>query len=76
MNRIKLITIFSVLVLVGIIASNSWQFSSLAKDDEILSEIAKYKSWAKISKEPIKVESLNLLRTGSSEIVIGDLSGG
>jgi hypothetical protein len=56
MKRIKLITIFSVLMSVGIIASNSRQFSSAAKDDEVLSEIAKYKTWTKVSKEPIKVE--------------------
>jgi hypothetical protein len=76
MNRIKLLTIFSVLVLVGIITDNSRQFTSAAKDDEVLSEIAKYKTWTKVSKEPIKVETLELLKTGSSEIVTSDLSGG
>jgi hypothetical protein len=72
MKRIKLIVIFSVLILVGIIANNSRQFSSAAKDDEILSEIVKYKSWTKVSKEPIKVETVNL----QSEIVDINLSGG
>jgi ABC-type cobalt transport system substrate-binding protein len=68
MNRIKLITIFSLLTLVIIIANNSRQFSSSAKDDEVLSEITKYKSWTKVSKEPIKVES--------DALTIGGLSGG
>ena len=66
MNRIKLITIFSMLILVGIIANNSRQFSSAAKDDETLSEIAKYKTWTKVSKDPIKVESDALTISGLS----------
>ncbi len=50
MNRIKLIVIAGVLILVGIITNNSRQFSSAAKDDEILSEIARYKSWQTVNK--------------------------
>jgi hypothetical protein len=56
MKRIKLSIIFGVLILAGIIAINSRQFSSSAKDDEILSEIAKYKTWTKVSKKPVKVD--------------------
>jgi hypothetical protein len=76
MNRIKLITIAGVLMLVGIITSNSQQFSSKAKDDEILSEIAKYKTWTKVLKEPIKAESMNVLKANSSQFSIDDLGGG
>ena len=55
MKRIKLIFILSVLALVGIFMTNSHHFSTNAKGDRVLEEIAKYKSWTKVSKEPIKV---------------------
>jgi hypothetical protein len=57
MKRIKLITIASILILVGIVASNSRQFSSSAKSDEVFAEIGKYKSWKMISKPVEKNEA-------------------
>jgi hypothetical protein len=68
MNRIKLLTIFSVLILVGIVADNSRQFSSEAKDDEFLSEIAKYKSWQTVNKTDEKL--------ANGTFIIRDSSGG
>jgi hypothetical protein len=68
MNRIKLITIFSVLILVGIIVNNSRQFSSSAKDDEILSEITKYKTWQSVNKTDEKL--------ANGAFIIRDSSGG
>jgi hypothetical protein len=56
MKRIKLAVLLSLFGLVGIYVSHSHQFSSKAENDQILEEIAKYKSWTKVSKEPIKVE--------------------
>jgi hypothetical protein len=55
MNRLKLISIFCVLVLVGIIANSSQQFLSAAKDDEILIEIVNYKNWQSVSKTDEKM---------------------
>jgi hypothetical protein len=66
MNRIKLLTIFSVLVLVGIIADNSRQFTSAAKDDEVLSEIAKYKSWQSVNKTDEKLANGTFIIRDSS----------
>jgi hypothetical protein len=40
---------------VGIVLNSSHQFSSLAKNEDVLGEIAKYKTWTKITGEPIKV---------------------
>jgi hypothetical protein len=55
MLKIKLITIFGVFVLVGIVLSNSSSYSTSAETDNALQEIANYKTWTKITKEPIKV---------------------
>jgi hypothetical protein len=68
MNKIKLIAISGLLTLVGIIASNSNQFSSAAKDDEILSEIAKYKTWQSVNKTDEKI--------ANGTFIIRDSSGG
>lgn len=54
-KRIKLIVIYSLLLVVTFLFS-SRQFSSEAKGDAVLEEIAKYKSWTRVSKEPLKVE--------------------
>jgi hypothetical protein len=53
--KIKIISILSILFLVGIVFHNSRSFSSSAKGD-VLQEIAKYKTWSKITKEPIVVK--------------------
>jgi hypothetical protein len=57
MKKTKLIAIIGILVLVGIVASNSRQFSSAAKSDEVFNEIGKYKSWKQINKTDEKKES-------------------
>jgi hypothetical protein len=56
MKKTKLIAIIGILVLVGIVASSSRQFSSAAKGDEVFAEIGKYKSWKLISKNGEKKE--------------------
>ena len=54
MLKIKIIAIVGVLFLVGIVLSSSKRFESSAKGD-VLEEIATYKTWTRINKEPIKV---------------------
>ncbi len=53
MLKIKLFVIVVVMSLVGIISSTSYQFSSKAESDTILGEIAAYRTWAKVTKEPL-----------------------
>ncbi len=66
MKKTKLITIIGILVLVGIVASNSRQFSSSAKGDEIFTEIGKYKSWKQLNKADDNKESGTFEVFGSS----------
>ena len=54
MLKIKLIAIISILSVVAFVIQNSHSFSSSAKSD-VFEEIAKYKTWTRINKEPIKV---------------------
>ncbi len=56
MLKIKIIAVFSILLIVGIVISNSRSFSTSARGD-IFEEIAAYKTWTRITKEPIKVEA-------------------
>jgi hypothetical protein len=56
MKRIKLIVILTLLGLVGAVISSSPQFLAKAEKDQVLTEVAKYKTWTKVSMEPIKVE--------------------
>lgn len=55
MRRIKLITILIFIGLVGTVLLSSQQFASKAKGDSVLEQIASYRNWTKVSKEPIKV---------------------
>lgn len=55
MLKIKISAIAAVFLLVGIVLSSSQQFSTSAEGD-ILEEIADYKNWTQVTKEPIKVE--------------------
>ena len=50
MKRIKLIAILVLLGLVTVVLLNSQQFSSKAKNDNVLEEIANYKDWQQIHK--------------------------
>lgn len=54
MIKIKVSAIAAVLLLVGIVLSGSQQFSTSAEGD-VFEEIASYKTWSKITREPIKV---------------------
>lgn len=53
MLRIKIFVIVGILFLVGIVLSSSERFASSAKGD-VFEEIANYKTWTRITKEPIK----------------------
>lgn len=55
MLKLKIIAAASILSLVGIILNISHHFSSKAEDDSILQEIAGYKNWTRITKEPLVV---------------------
>ena len=55
MLRLKLFAILTVLGLAGAVVLSSSKFSSAAKDD-ILQEIAGYKSWKKLVKPEPKIE--------------------
>lgn len=54
MIKIKLFAALSLLSFAAIIFSVSPVFVSKAENDSILQEIAQYKNWQRISKEPIK----------------------
>ena len=56
MLKIKLFAIAAFLILTAIVLSSSRQFTASANED-VLQEIAKYKTWQRINKEPIKVVS-------------------
>lgn len=55
MLKLKLTAISGILFLIGIVLSNSSSASTSAKIDNAIQEIANYKTWTKITKEPIKV---------------------
>lgn len=54
MLKIKISAIAAVFLLAGIVLSGSRQFSTSAEGD-VFEEIAGYKTWSKVNKEPIKV---------------------
>lgn len=56
MIKIKISAIAAVLVLIGIVLSGSNQFSTSAEGD-VFDEIAGYKNWTRITKEPVKVSN-------------------
>lgn len=60
--KISAIAVFLVLAIVAM--NNSSSFSSSAKGD-VLEEIANYKTWTVVTKEPIVVESDNSALVGS-----------
>lgn len=55
MLKIKVFAIGVVLSLVAIVLSSSPVFTSKAESDTVLQQIAAYKTWQRINKEPIKV---------------------
>ncbi|MEO6590093.1 MAG: hypothetical protein ABIP06_12395 [Pyrinomonadaceae bacterium] len=54
MMKIKIIAIAFILSLVGIVFSGSHHFSVSAND--VSDEIANYKTWSRITKEPITLK--------------------
>lgn len=64
MLKIKLFAVACVLSLTAIVLSISPVFVSKADGDRILQEIAVYKSWQRITKEPIKVDGNTFIVDG------------
>ncbi len=54
MIKIKFFVMLSFLSFVAIVFNTSLVFVSKAENDSILQEIAEYKSWQQINREPIK----------------------
>ena len=54
MLKIKLFAVAAFLLTTAIVLSNSRQFAASANED-VFREIASYKTWQRINKEPIKV---------------------
>lgn len=72
MLKVKLIAVLSVFAIVAIVLSSSSSFSTSAENDNAVQEIAGYKTWTKITKEPIKVEFLNKVKAGDKNTFIVD----
>jgi hypothetical protein len=75
MLKIKLFAVAVVLSLTAIVLSYSPVFVSKAENDTILRQIAGYKTWQRINKEPIKVG--NTFMIDGQEVVVrtGDVGG-
>ena len=56
MLKIKLFAVAAFILLTAIVLSSSNRFAASANED-VFREIANYKTWQRINKEPIKVES-------------------
>ena len=56
MLKIKLFAVAAFIALTAIVLSSSNRFAASANED-VFREIANYKTWQRINKEPIKVES-------------------
>jgi hypothetical protein len=54
-NLLKIIVVVSAFSFVAILFNNSFIPKTKADGDEVLKEIAKYKSWTKITKDPVEV---------------------
>lgn len=59
-NLIKSSIIAAVFIFVGIVSNLSPQFTSKAEGDEILKAIGDYKTWSKITKEPLRTNNFQL----------------
>ncbi|MEZ5428629.1 MAG: hypothetical protein R2747_20450 [Pyrinomonadaceae bacterium] len=55
-NLIKIFVVLGILGFLTLVYQNTLVFESHAEKDEILREIAGYKTWTKMTKEPIKVD--------------------
>lgn len=72
MLKIKLFTVAVVLSLAAIVLNYSPVSVSKAESDSILQQIAGYKTWQRINKEPIKVGFQIDLASGSEQIFMID----
>ena len=72
MLKIKVFIIASVLCLVTFVLSTSPVFVSSAEGDTVLQQIAGYKTWQRINKEPIKVSFMIDGASGSENTFIVD----
>ncbi len=59
-SKIKLFAIAAVFAFLAIVISNSQSFSSKAKGDDVLTAIANYKTWTKITKKPVRGNNFQL----------------
>lgn len=78
MLKIKVFAIAGVLGLVAFVLNNSPVFVSKAESDSILQQIAGYKTWQRINKEPIKVGDVNTFIVDGQEVTnvrTGDVGG-
>lgn len=56
-NLIKLFSIAGIFGFLAVVFHISPEFETRAAKDEILEKIADYKTWTRVSKEPIKVDT-------------------
>jgi hypothetical protein len=56
--KIKIFAIVVILCFIALVTSNSHTFVSKAQNDPIIEEIAVYKTWTRINKNPITVKVL------------------
>ena len=68
MLKIKLCAVAVFLLATAIVLSNSRQFTATANAD-VLAEIANYKTWQRINKEPIKVGGFQIDGAAGTENV-------
>lgn len=63
-NILKIIVVTTVFSFVAFVFNNSFVPKIKADGDEVLKEIGKYKSWTKITKDPVEVTIGNLTVSG------------
>lgn len=54
MLKIKLFAVMLVLGLTAVVLSSSDHFQTAAQDDPVLTELANYRDWTKITERPIE----------------------
>ena len=63
-SRIKIAVMFVFIALIGVNLWFSSSFVVFAESDQIIAEIEGYKKWAKINKDPIRVDVILNLEGG------------
>jgi len=74
MLKIKFFAVVLVLSLAAIVSNLSPIFVSKAESDVIMQQIAGYKTWQRINKEPIKVAE-SIIVEGTEVVRTGDVGG-